>query len=379
MRVALLRDLAEENWPSMEVYADRLAWGLRKVAPEVEVIEVRVPAWVWGDWWLPTPYGRRASLRTLGLYLSRWLRYLLALRKVQADLYHILDNSYGHLALFLDPRRTVVTYHSGGSGLPRLLRQWNPEGPSLWLFTVAFRGMLRAGRMIAVSEYAKREILAEARYPPERIHVVYHGIDERFRPIREEERQRVRAQFLRPGETALLLHVGHCAARKNVEGILRAVALLRQRRMAVRFLQVGGTFTAAQRRLIETLGIGGAITQIPYVPNAELPALYAAADVFVFPSFYEGFGIPLIEAMACGTPVVCSDWELFHEVCGDAALFADPHNPQAIADAIARVLSDPALAEGLRQCGLERVKMFTWERAARETMAVYRRVMEENI
>ncbi|MFN3704671.1 MAG: glycosyltransferase family 4 protein [Thermoflexales bacterium] len=375
MRIALLRDLAEENWPSMEVYADRLAWGLRKVAPEVEVIEVRVPALVWSDWRLPMPYGRRASLRTMGLYLSRWLRYPLALRKVQADVYHIVDNSYGHLALFLDPRRTVVTSHGG---TPRSWRRWNPEGPAMWVFDLAFRGMLRASRIVIVSEYAKRELLAEARYPPERIHVVHHGIDERFRPIREEERRRVRAQFLRSGETALLLHVGHCAPRKNVEGVLQATALLRQRGAAVRLLQVGGTFTPVQRYLVETLGIGEAVTQIPHVPNAELPALYAAADVFVFPSFYEGFGIPLIEAMACGTPMVCSDWKLFHEVCGDAALFADPHNPQAIADAIARVLSDPALAEELRQRGLERAKRFTWERTARETMAVYRQMMEEN-
>jgi len=113
MRVALLRDFAEENWPSIEVYADRLAQGLRKVAPEVEIIEVQPPAWSWRDWRLPMPYGRSASLQTLGLYLSRWIRYPLALRKIQADVYHILDNSYGHLAFFLDPRRTVVTSHGG--------------------------------------------------------------------------------------------------------------------------------------------------------------------------------------------------------------------------------------------------------------------------
>jgi glycosyltransferase involved in cell wall biosynthesis len=374
MKVALLRDFAEENWPSIEVYADRLAQGLRKVAPEVEIIEVQPPAWSWRDWRLPMPYGRSASLQTLGLYLSRWIRYPLALRRIQADVYHILDNSYGHLAFFLDSRRTVVTSHGG---TPRSWRRWNPEGPSMWLFDLAFWGMLRAARIIVVSHYAKRELLAEANYPSDRIHVVYHGIDERFGPATGDERQQVRRQYLQPGEKALLLHVGHCAARKNVERVLQAIALLRQRGLMVRFLQVGGVFTSAQRHLLETLGIGEAVTQIPHVPNAELPAFYRAADVFVFPSFYEGFGIPLIEAMACGTPVVCSDWELFHEVCGDAALFADPNSHEALAEAIAQVLEDPALAQDLSRRGVERARHFTWERTASETMEIYRNIWRE--
>lgn len=374
MRIALLRDLVEEHWTSIEVYADRLAQGLRKVAPEVEVIEVRVPAWSWSDRRLPMPYGRRASLRTLGLYLSRWVRYPLALRGIQADVYHILDNSYGHLAFFLDPRRTVVTSHGGTS---RSWRRWNPEGPAMWMFDLAFRGMLRAARIITVSQYARQELLAETSYPPERIHVVYHGVDERFRPSGDDERQRVRDRYLQPGEKALLLRVGHCAARKNVEGVLQAVALLRQRGLAVRFLQVGGVFTSAQRHLVEILGISEAITQIPHVPNADLPPLYAAADVFVFPSFYEGFGIPLIEAMACGTPVVCSDWALFHEVCGDAALTVAPDDTEGLAAAIARVLNDPALASDLRRRGLARAREFTWERVAQKTLEVYHRVEEE--
>ncbi|MGB9872848.1 MAG: glycosyltransferase family 4 protein, partial [Anaerolineae bacterium] len=314
MRVALLRDLKEENWPSIEVYADRLAQGLRKVAPELEVVEVQVPAWSWTDRRLPTPYGRSVSPRALGLYLSRWVRYPLALRDVQADVYHILDNSYGHLAFFLDPKRTVVTSHGG---TPRSWRRWNPEGPAMWVFDLAFRGMLRAGRIIAVSEYARQELLAEVDYPPDRVHVVYHGVDEGFRPLPEEERRRVRSRYLRPGEVALLLHVGHCAERKNVEGVLQAMALLRQRGLVMRFLQVGGAFTPAQRHLVETLGIGQAVTQLSHVPNTDLPPLYAAAEVFVFPSFYEGFGVPLIEAMACGTPVVAADAASLPEVVGD--------------------------------------------------------------
>lgn len=375
MKVALLRVYKEERWYSIDVYADRLAQGIRRLYPDIHIVEVQLPAWSWSDRRLPLPYGRSASLRTLGLYLSRWIRYPLTLRLVQADIYHILDNSYGHLAFFLDPRRTVVTYNGG---TPKAWRRWSREGPSMWHFDLAFRGTLQAGRIIAASEYTRRELLSEARYPADRVHVVHHGVDERFLSHTANGRQQVRDQYMRPGDTALMLHVGHCAARKNVETALRAVSRLRQRGVAVRFVQVGGVFAPDQQRLVEELEIGASVTQIPpYLPDEQLLALYDAADVFIFPSLYEGFGIPLIEAMARGAPVVCSDWTLFREVCGDAALFADPRNPDAFADRIANVLSDPALARDLRQRGRERAQHFSWERNAQQTVAVYQKVLED--
>ncbi len=373
MRVALLRDLPQENWPSIEVYANRLASGLRALGPELEVIEAHVQAWSWANWSLPMPYGRSASLRTLGLYLSRWVRYPLTLRRIHADIYHILDNSYGHLAFFLEPRRVVVTSHGGTS---RSWRRWNPEGPAMWLFDLAFKGMLRAARVVTVSEYAKQELLAETHYPAERIHVIYHGLESVFCPLSPGERERQRIALLGKGERYLVLHVGHSAARKNVEALYKAVALLRKDGWPVRLLRVGGVPTGAQARLVEELGIGPATTHIAYVENQLLPAYYAAADVFVLPSLYEGFGVPLIEAMACGTPVVCSDWALFHEVCHDAALFVEPRSPEALATAIAQILENLALCEELRQKGLRRARHFTWERTARETLAVYREVAQ---
>ncbi len=375
MKVALLRIMPQENWRSIEVYSERLLGALRAVAAEeLELEEVQVQAWSWADRRWPTPYGRRASLRTLGLYLSRWVRYPLALRRVRADVYHILDNSYGHLAFFLPSRKTVVTLHLGP---PRALRAWNPAGPAMALYTLAARGTLRAGRIIAVSDYTKQEWVATLGYPAERMQVVHHGVDPVFRPLAEAERARWREQLLKEKDRYLLLHVGHSAGRKNVEALYRALAILRRGGLAVRLLRIGRGPAPAQERLIAELGVGEAITHIPFIPNAELPPYYAAADAFVFPSLYEGFGIPLIEAMACGAPVVCTDWPLFREVCGEAALYADARRPEALAEAIARVLTIPSLAASLRAQGLARAAHFTWERAARETWAVYRRIAEE--
>ncbi len=372
MKVALLRVMPQEGFRSIEVYADRLVGGLKSLDGDLEVVEVNVQAWEWGGFSLPMPYGRRASLRTLGIYLSRWVQYPMALRKIHADVYHVLDNSYGHLVFFLDHRRTVVTSHGGTS---KSWRRWNPEGPAMWMFDLAFKGTLHAAHIISVSEYAKRELSNEVDYPSERIHVIHHGIDPYFVPFPAETVRLLRSQLLRDDEQYLILHVGHSARRKNVEILYKALSILSGRKVPVRLLRVGGEPTPAQASLIHALGIKDIVTHIKHVPNRELPRYYASSDLFVFPSLYEGFGIPLIEAMACGIPVVCSDWKLFREVCGPAAFFADPTDPRALADAIEKVLHYPSLASQLRQKGLQRARQFTWEKTAFQTLQVYQRVL----
>ncbi len=373
MKVALLEVMPQEGFRSIEVYSQRLRKGLADLHSDLDTDPVRVQAWSWTDLRVAMPYGRPASLRTLGLYLSRWVRYPLALARIRADLYHILDNSYAHLALFLPADRTVVTSHGG---TPRSWRQWNPEGPAMRMFDLAFRAMLRAGHIICVSRYAEEELLNDAPQLSGRTHVVYHGVDEHFAPMPETVRVEWRARLLKPGEECLLLHVGHGAGRKNVEVLYRALALLRARKMPVRLVRIGSLPTPAQARLIKDLGIGSAITHVAHVDNLDLPPYYAAADIFCFPSLYEGFGIPLIEAMACGTPVVCSDLALFHEVCADAAHFTETRSPEPLAEAIAFLLGDTVRSRAIRGRGLERAKHFTWERTARETLVVYRHAME---
>jgi alpha-1,3-rhamnosyl/mannosyltransferase len=375
MNVVLFRDLPSENWPSMEVYADRLAGGLRQLnEADLNVSEFVIDGWrLPFNLRIPRGGGRHFSLDTLMLFWNRAVVYPRAARKRQADIYHIIDNSYGHLAHSLDPARTIVTSHGG---TPITWRQWNTPGPSIWLFDRAFAGMLKAARIIIVSDYSKREIVEHYDYPPERIHVVHHGVDRRYRPLSREARTTARATYLAPDNRFLILHVGSCIARKNVELLLEAVARLRHGGLAVRFLQVGGSFSPAQWALIDRLNIGQAVTQLPPQPNAALVEMYNAADAFAFPSLYEGFGIPLIEAMACGVPIACSEYELFREVCADAALFADRRDAKAFATAIARPLTDAALADDLRRRGFERAAGFTWERCARETLAVYRQVFD---
>jgi glycosyltransferase involved in cell wall biosynthesis len=127
---------------------------------------------------------------------------------------------------------------------------------------------------------------------------------------------------------------------------------------------------------VKQLGLENHVHFMGFVPEDELPALYNGADLFVFPSLYEGFGLPVLEAMACGTPVITSNVSSLPEVAGNAALLVDPYNVDELADAMRRILSDPALAADLRARGLERAQQFSWERTAQETLAVYKHVLE---
>ncbi len=356
MRAHLFADSPLEKWPSMDRYARSLFMALKQVVPEVDSYLLVPPD-------PPLGFGGRLFI------LWRMVVYPLWARRYPADVYHILDHSYGHLVFALDSSRVVVTVHDIA---PIIFpgRRW---GLSRLAWEISWRGVQKAAWWIAISDFTQQELISRT---GRRMSKISYGVDARFHPLPEDERVRWRERWGLMNRK-LILHVGHCQPRKNLEGLLSALALLADQKLDFLFIQVGGVFSTSQRRLIKRLDLERQILQINRASSEEeLVGLYNAADVLVMPSFYEGFGFPALEAMACGTPVVVSRVASLPEVVGDAGVLVDPHNPQAIAEAIARVLSDPSLAEELRQRGLERARMFTWEKTARETAAVYRQVME---
>ncbi len=350
--LSLFRDHPAENWPSMERYANGLENALRALAPPSLLITSKIPPAPW-----PIPRG---------LLLRRMLSYPLWSRRHQGDLNHVLDHSYGHLLFGLDPERTVVTVHD----LAPLLFPGKRLGLSQLAWQLAWKGALRARRLIAVSAFTRQMLIEHSRVSPERIVVIPEGVEPAFRPLPEEAVEELRRRYALP-DAPLLLHVGHTQPRKNLEGLLHALAIVRRRDSRVVLLQIGGVPTARQRALVESLGLRNAVHFLGPVSESDLIAFYNLADVFVFPSLYEGFGFPPLEAMACGTPVVASHAASLPEVVGDAGLLVDPRDPEAMAEAIYHVLQDAELAEELRRRGLERARQFTWERTARETLAVY--------
>jgi glycosyltransferase involved in cell wall biosynthesis len=227
--------------------------------------------------------------------------------------------------------------------------------------------------IVAISQTTKNDLMELMRIPPEKIRVIYNGVNPRFRPLDDRDYlARVARQYRLPKQ--FLLFVGLFSPRKNIAGILQAYAILKKKHQIIhQLVMVGerGWLYRADLELVQRLGLESDVVFPGFVEDEDLPAVYNLADVFIFPSLYEGFGLPVLEAMACGTPVVTSDLSALPEVVGDAGVLIDPRNPEEIASGVYRLLSNSKLASGLARAGLERSSHFTWTNAARELMAVF--------
>lgn len=235
----------------------------------------------------------------------------------------------------------------------------------------------RATLIFADSETTRQDLVSHLRIPPEKVEVVYAGVDPAFAPVVDEARlQAVRARHGITGP--FILNVGTLEPRKNVEGLIRAFALLRaEGRLPHRLLLAGGKGWLYEGifNLVQELRLQDAVSFLGYVAEADLPALLSMADVFVYPSFYEGFGLPPLEAMACGTPVVASKAPCLPEVLGDAALLVDPADSQELAWAMEQVIEDSKLRSTLLAKGRARAAEYTWVAAAEKALASYRRAV----
>lgn len=356
MRVSLFADSPQEHWPSMERYARALYAAIQRIAPPQIQARLLVPP--------PAPQGFGPQLRLVW----RLLVYPGWAKRCEADVNHVLDHSYGHLLFALDPKRTIVTVHD----VAPLVFPSKKLGLSNLSWAVAWRGTQRAHAWVAISDFTYMEIVNRSHHiKPERVTRIYYGIEPHFRPLQAEAREKTRNR-LGLGDIPLILHVGHCQPRKNIERLIEALSLLKETIPTFWFLQVGGRFTPTQQDLLERFSLRRQTHQIAHISNdEELVALYNAADVLVLPSLYEGFGFPALEAMACGLPVVASSVASLPEVVGEAGILVDPLDAKKIAAAILSVLSTPSVAAEMRQRGLERSKLFSWEQAARETLKIY--------
>lgn len=232
----------------------------------------------------------------------------------------------------------------------------------------------QADAILADSHATQRDLEALLGVPAERVTVIYLAADAHFHPLPAAE---INAGLQRYGlEPGYLLFVGTWEPRKNLPGLLEALALLHargERRTLVIAGRPGWLYDDIFRR-VQTLGLEPWVRFIERVPTVDLVMLYNGALLLALPSFYEGFGLPALEALQCGTPAVVADRASLPEVVGEAGLRINPEDPQNLAEACLRVAQDAALREHLRQAGLEQAARFSWEKTARETLAVYRAV-----
>jgi glycosyltransferase involved in cell wall biosynthesis len=235
----------------------------------------------------------------------------------------------------------------------------------------------RADRIIANSEFTKQQIVEYLAVSPSIVSVAYLGVSERFRPYdRKEAFSRVSS--LLGVSQPYILFVGNLKPHKNVKTLLQAFAQISAHSDFDLQLVILGDDRKWKAGLVDesmSLGLAGRVIFAPHVPYQDLPWVYAAAEILVMPSLIEGFGLPVLEAMACGTPVVCSRAASLPEVAGDAAEYFEPANADDLAMAIERVLRSSQLQETLRCKGLERAKLFSWEEFARRHCEVYREAL----
>ena len=277
--------------------------------------------------------------------------------------------------------QVIVTVHDIVPFLVRRDKSQSTFRHPLELFfdRIAMSGLKRADALISDSYFTKKTIVEALNYPAEQIFVVPLGVQhELFRPLSVPEDFRSRYQL--NDRFCYILYVGSENPRKNLSRLIGAFAKIQARMPNVRLVKVGSPAYLPQaeqlHHQIEQMGLADTIFFYKHVPDDDLVLFYNLADVFVFPSLYEGFGLPPLEAMACGTPVVCSNATSLPEVVGDAAITVDPYDVEALAGAMHRTLTNASLQEELREKGLKRAKQFTWERTARETIAVYREMYQ---
>ncbi len=352
------------------VYTAQLLTHLQILLDEPPLPLVHQNNGLWHDGRVRLP--ARVLASPFRLNKTLWMQAILPfqVRHVGVDLCHFTNG----VAPLLCSVPMVVTLHDA----------------SLWLYPqyhylrrlLAMRPLIpwvvrRARAVITVSESARRDLIRVLGLPRSKVHVVYEAPASCFRPLPPGRWQaRLRARYGLPAR--YVLYVGTIEPRKNLVRLIRAMALLHTNYRLDCGLVVVGPRGWKDRVVFETvarLGLTDQVRFLGYVPTEDVCALYNLADVFVFPSLYEGFGLPVLEAMACGAPVVTSRVGALAEVAGGAAALVDPRDETHIAAALARVLTDGTYAAHLRASGRARAAQFGWTRAATETVAVYRRAL----
>jgi len=351
------------RWTGMRTYTGRLVRELVKMAPELEV-------------WLYFHLGEaeeglfshpRLRWRKVAAPFVWWWTFFqlpAVLRREGIALFHA-----DYIVPPFAPCPTIVTMHDAISAM-----FLEPSGLRTRLVTnlLSLLSVHRSRFVLVPSESARRDVARLFRVAEEKIVVTPYGVSEEFRPLQKEEaRQRVARRWGIKGR--FVLTVNFFRPRKNAPILAAAFRELRRRKVPIDWLVFVGVAPETLKRCLCQVAAEAAdrLLFTGYVSDEALPLLYNAAEVFAFPSRYEGFGLPVLEAMACGTPVVAGDAPAVNEIVGDAALLVPPNDWRRLAEALERVLTDALLAERLRQKGLSLAASYSWSRTAALTYRVY--------
>ena len=370
LSIALCDDFAEERWPSMDRVAamleaelangHRARFAAARVRPPFVRAATRVPL-----------VGGAAAATKADRFLNRFWRYPqhAASLRDRFDLFHIVDHSYAHLVHALPADRTVVTCHDLDAFRSLLDPDADPRSAPFRSMTRRIAtGLSQAAHVICDTDAIRRDLVAAALVAPDRVSVAPLGVDARF----------FAPDSPADAATIDLLHVGSTVPRKRIDLLLRSVAAVAAEMPSVRLVRVGDPLTADQRALARTLGIADRIVERVSVDEDALAACYRSAALVLQPSDREGFGLPVVEALASGAPVVASDLPVLREVGGDAVTFCPAGDLDAWCRATLDLLRERASCAGRwrarQDAGRTRARQFTWRRFGDAVAAVYERV-----
>ena len=357
-RIALDLRMLVEPPDGISRYSLELLRRLPTLMPDDDIFAVGDPIGVRGH----VAAARVLRSRTTSISAAEQLELPWILRRGRVDLFHATL----FVAPLLGRRPYVLTLHDMNYlELPQLYGRHR----QLYFQTAVRLFAWRARAIVTVSEFSKREIERHLGISAERIEVVPNGVDERFRPMGEKAIAAVRQRWGLPQD--FLLYVGSYAPHKNVPFLLRAFARIKDAPSLV----LCGRNPESIRGEIARLGLHGRAFAIPGQGDDALPALYSGATAFIFPSLYEGFGLPPLEAMACGTPTIVSDAASLPEVTGGAALTFPVDDEDALGDRIREIIGSSGLRERLSQSGRARAAQFRWEACAARMAEIYRRAL----
>ncbi len=366
-KILLLRDFVEDKRISMEIYADTLYDILRSnysQTYEVEEFTPKTPKWLQG---------------IHGMRFSRYVLYPLQIIGKKADIFHIIEPGYAHLVLFLNPRKTVVTVHGL---LPILL--WKNRIPEITsahkplLIAFTFTVLKKVKYIISVSQNVKDDLVSVLGFDPDRITVIPNGLGSQFKdPMETKPKKSIELPPL-VNENVIKILVSATKFYKNPETVIRTAHYLKTHNFQNFQLIKTGFADKNWNRMLKQNGLDENAVNLNYVAWEDMPALYKNVDILFFPSFYEGFGWPPLEAMACGTPVVASNAASLPEVIGDAAAMFDPMDYEGFAGEIIKLSTDAVYRKTRIEKGLLQAKKFDWNVTARQIVEVYEKIVTEN-
>ena len=327
--------------------------------------------------WLPN-----ASQQRLASIYGRWVKYPRAIRNVEADIYHILDHSHATLAGAVDPDRTVVTcfdiipllYIKGIVDVP--YKPW-----VLRSFLKRIEAMRSCARVLCVSQSTRNDLITHAGFSPEQISIVPIGLETDFQVMPpnglslHDEHLDFAARHRLDTSRVYILQVGTRNRYKNTPVVLEVLARLKKVIPNVALLRVGADFFDDENDIVAALGLRGDVFHLGRVSEADLRAVYRFANVLHFPSLYEGFGWPVLEAMASGCPILASDRASLPEVVGNPDYTADPDDIDIQVEKLQRLIMDVEYRSTAVSHGLERASHFSWDATANACVNVYANVI----